>query len=146
MTRDGRGARVLRVLHDDLWTWRADPLPPSVWLRWFPHGVVCLAALGVLLGDAAQLNDNGGVEPGFAFLIALAQAGAMVLALWRPVAAWWLSMAAMLVGAFAVRSEMDPDGAAFTWPWPAAGIIAHLFVLLLFALRVPTRVSARRWP
>ncbi|CAL9512814.1 sensor histidine kinase [Streptomyces sp. enrichment culture] len=136
-----RAGRVLRVLHDDLWTWRADPLPPSVWLRWFPHGMVCLAALGVLLGDAAQLGDNGRVEPGFAFLIAVAQAGAMVLALWRPVAAWWLSMAGMLVGAFAVRAEMVPGGDKFTWPWTAAGLIGHLFVLLLLALRVRTRVS-----
>ncbi|CAM5489547.1 hypothetical protein STENM327S_05719 [Streptomyces tendae] len=108
-----RAERVLRVLHEDLWTWRADPLPPSVWLRWFPHGIVCLAAFGVLLGDAAQLGDNGEVEPGFAFLIGVAQAGAMVLALWRPVAAWWLSMAGMLVGAFAVRAQMVPGGDEF---------------------------------
>ncbi|MFH9435585.1 sensor histidine kinase [Streptomyces rochei] len=137
----GRIGRLLTVLHDDLWTWRADPLPPSVWLRWFPHGVVCLAALGVLLGDAAQLSDNGGVEPGLGFVIALSQAGAMVGALWRPVASWWLSLAAMLVGAFAVRAEMIVDGAKFTWPWPAAGIIGHMFVLLLLSLRVRTRVS-----
>ncbi|MFI5855651.1 sensor histidine kinase [Streptomyces parvulus] len=137
----GRAERVLAALHDDLWTWRADPLPPSVWLRWFPHGVVCLAAVGVLLGDAAQLGDNGGVDPGFAFVISLAQAGAVVVALWRPVAAWWLSMAGMLVGAFAVRAEMVPGGERFTWPWTAAGLIGHLIVMLLLALRVRTRVS-----
>ncbi|MZG18680.1 sensor histidine kinase [Streptomyces sp. SID5914] len=136
-----RAERMLRVLHDDLWTWRADPLPPSVWLRWFPHGVVCLAALGVLLGDAGQLGENGGIEPGFAFVIGVTEAGAMVLALWRPVAAWWLSLAAMLVGAFAVRAEMVPGGDVFTWPWTAAGLVGHLFVLLLLALRVRTRVS-----
>ncbi|MFJ7230168.1 sensor histidine kinase [Streptomyces tendae] len=136
-----RAERMLRVLHDDLWTWRADPLPPSLWLRWFPHGVVCLAALGVLLGDAGQLGENGGIEPGFAFVIGVTEAGAMVLALWRPVAAWWLSLAAMLVGAFAVRAEMVPGGDVFTWPWTAAGLIGHLFVLLLLALRVRTRVS-----
>ncbi|MFE2275814.1 sensor histidine kinase [Streptomyces sp. NPDC059454] len=129
------------VLRDDLWTARADPLPPSTWLRWLPHGVVCLAAFGVLLGDAAQLNDNGGVDPGFAFLIALAQAGAMVCALWRPIPAWWMSTAAMLVGAFAVRAVMAADGDKFTWPWSAAGIIAHLLVLLLLALRARTRVA-----
>ncbi|MBQ0962623.1 sensor histidine kinase [Streptomyces sp. RK23] len=136
-----RAERMLRVLHDDLWTWRADPLPPSVWLRWFPHGVVCLAALGVLLGDAGQLGENGGIEPGFAFVIGVTEAGAMVLALWRPVAAWWLSLAAMLVGALAVRAEMVPGGDVFTWPWTAAGLVGHLFVLLLLALRVRTRVS-----
>ncbi|MFE5397464.1 sensor histidine kinase [Streptomyces sp. NPDC056568] len=137
-----RVLRVLRVLHEDLWTWRADPLPPSVWLRWFPHGVVWLAALGVLLGGAAQLGDHGGVDPGFAFLIGLAEGGAMVLALWRPIAGWWLSMAAMLVGAFAVRAQMTVDGDRFPWPWPAAALIGHLFVLLLLALRVRSRVSA----
>ncbi len=134
--------RWLGVLRDDLMTARADPLPPSTWLRWLPHGVVWLAALGVLLGDAAQLNDNGGLDPGFAFLLALGQAGAMVCALWRPVLAWWMSLASMLVAAFAVRAVMTVDGETFTWPWSAAGLIAHLLVLLLLALRVPTRVSA----
>ncbi|MFJ9199299.1 sensor histidine kinase [Streptomyces flaveolus] len=140
-SRRAIGTRWLGVLRDDLWTARVDPLPPSVWLRWFPHGIVCLAAFGVLLGDAAQLGDNGGLGGGLAFLIALGQSGAMVLALWRPVPAWWLSMAAMLVGAFAVRAEMIANGAEFTWPWPAAGIIGHMLVLLLLALRARTRVS-----
>ncbi|MFI8204901.1 sensor histidine kinase [Streptomyces sp. NPDC085937] len=134
--------RWLGVLRDDLMTTRVDPLPPSTWLRWLPHGVVWLAALGVLLGDAAQLNDNGGLDPGFAFLVALGQAGAMVCALWRPVLAWWMSLAAMLVAAFAVRAVMDAGGDKFTWPWTTAGLIAHLLVLLLLALRVRTRVSA----
>ncbi|MGQ5225049.1 sensor histidine kinase [Streptomyces sp. yara] len=134
--------RWLGVLRDDLGTARIDPLPPSAWLRWLPHGVVCLAAFGVLLGDAAQLNDNGGLDPGFAFLVALGQAGAMVCALWRPVLAWWMSLAAMLVAAFAVRAVMTVDGDTFTWPWSVGGLIAHLLVLLLLALRVPTRISA----
>ncbi|MER7188835.1 sensor histidine kinase [Streptomyces flaveolus] len=135
------GTRWLGVLRDDLWTARVDPLPPSVWLRWFPHGIVCLAAFGVLLGDAAQLREGGGVDPLLAFLTGVAEAGAMVLALWRPVPAWWLSMAAMLVGAVAVRAAMTGGDYKFTWPWTAAGLIAHLFVLLLLALRVRTRVS-----
>ncbi|WP_108987311.1 sensor histidine kinase [Streptomyces coelicoflavus] len=134
-----RAGRGLRVLHDDLWTWRADPLPPSVWLRWFPHGVVCLAALGVLLGNTAQLNDHSKLTPEFAFLIALASASAMLLALWRPVPAWWLSTAATVVGAFAVL--MNAEDYRFTWPWTAAGLIAHMFVMLLLALRVRTRVA-----
>ncbi|GAA2538960.1 MULTISPECIES: sensor histidine kinase [Streptomyces] len=133
--------RWLRVLRDDLWTWRTDPLPPSVWLRWVPHGFVCLAAFGVLLGDADQLDDHGGFDGGTAFLIALAEAGAMVLALWRPLPAWWLSLATTVVGAMAVRARMVPGAYEFTWPWTSAGLIAHLFVLLLLALRVRTRVS-----
>ncbi|MFF9806432.1 sensor histidine kinase [Streptomyces coeruleorubidus] len=140
------GARVtgwLRVLREDLWTARADPLPPSVWLRWFPHGVLCLVAFGVTLGGAAQLGDNGGVGPQLAFLIGLAQGGAVVLALWRPIPAWWLSMVATVLGALEVRRQLLAGGAHdFTWPWTSAGIIGHMAVLLLLALRVRTRVSA----
>ncbi|CAL9526598.1 hypothetical protein SUDANB176_03962 [Streptomyces sp. enrichment culture] len=133
--------RWLRVLRDDLWTRRVDPLPPSVWLRWLPHGIVCLAALGLFIGDLPQLQDHGRLAFGFAFLVALAQGGATALALRWPIPAWWLSMTAMLVGAMAVRARMLPDGYKFTWPWTTAGIIGHLFVLLLLALRVRTRVS-----
>ncbi|WP_078940818.1 sensor histidine kinase [Streptomyces cellulosae] len=139
----GRVRRGLRVLRGDLCTVRADPLPPSVWLRWLPHGVVCLAAFGITLGGTAQLSDNGHLGSGAAFLIAVAQGGAVVLALWRPILAWWLSTAATVAGAIAVHGRLGALAAeAFTWPWTAAGIIAHLLVLLLLALRVRTRVSA----
>ncbi|MDK1341970.1 sensor histidine kinase [Streptomyces sp. 378] len=132
----------LRVLRQDLWTARADPLPPSTWLRWLPHGLVCLAAFGVTFGAVGQLVDNGGVGPQIAFPLGLAQGGAMVLALWRPISAWWLSTAAMVLGALEVRRQLLAGGAPdFTWPWTSAGIIGHMAVLLLLALRVRTRVS-----
>ncbi|MET8952726.1 sensor histidine kinase [Streptomyces sp. NPDC004393] len=143
MQGGNRVRRGLRVLRDDLWTVRADPLPPSVWLRWVPHGIVWLAALGVLIGAVAQLQTHGDVSSGYAFLIGIGQSGAMVLALWRPIPAWWLSMTATLLGAVAVHGPLVAGQAKdFTWPWTTAGIIAHLFVLLLLALRVRTRVTA----
>ncbi|MFF4015276.1 sensor histidine kinase [Streptomyces sp. NPDC001843] len=140
----GTVLRWLRVLRDDLWTTRADPLPPSVWMRRLPHGVLCLAAFGITLGGAAQLANNGNLYSGYALLIALAQGGSVVLALRRPIPAWWLSMAATVVGAVAVHGWLPVEAGTqrFTWPWTVAGIIAHLLVLLLLALRVRTRVSA----
>ncbi|MFF7662256.1 histidine kinase [Streptomyces canus] len=138
----GRIRRWLHVMREDLCTLRVDPLPPSLWLRWLPHGVLCLVALGVSLGAVAQLGDNGGVGPSLAFAIGLAQGTAVVLAMWRPVPAWWLSTAAMVVGALEVRRQLLAGGAhGFTWPWSAAGLIGQLAVLLLLALRVPARVA-----
>ena len=140
--RASRALRGLRVARDDLWTLRADPLPPSVWLRWLPHGVLWVAAFCITLGGMGQLHDNGGLGFGYAFLISLAQGGAVVLAMWRPVPAWWLSTGAFVVGAVAVHSRLVAISARdVTWPWTATGIIAHLLVLLLLALRVRTRVS-----
>ncbi|MFE6196973.1 sensor histidine kinase [Streptomyces sp. NPDC057838] len=146
-TGAGRAPRArvrgwLRVLRGDLWTLRADPLPPSTWLRWLPHGIVCLAAFGVTVGGTGDMTDNGRLAAGSALLIAGAQGGAMVLGLWRPVPAWWLSLGAFLVGAVAVRGRFElgyPE--TYTWPWTAAGMIAEMFVLLLLALRVPTRAA-----
>jgi signal transduction histidine kinase len=139
----GRVRVWLRVLRDDLCTLAADPLPPFVWLRWLPHGLVCLAALGLTIGDLAQLQDPGGLGFGFALLIAGVKGGAVVLALWRPVPAWWLSTAVFVVGAVALRQrQLSGHADPFTWPWTSAGIIAGLLVLLLLALRVPSRVSA----
>ncbi|MEU0946987.1 sensor histidine kinase [Streptomyces canus] len=139
----GRVQRWLRVLRADLCTLRVDPLPPSVWVRWLAHGVVCLTALGVTLGGTADLQDIGDLGFGLAFSLAAAQGGATVLALWRPIPAWWLSIGAMVVGAVALHGEVTvADGRSFTWPWTVSGIIAHLFVLLLVGLRMPTRVSA----
>ncbi|MGA5894645.1 sensor histidine kinase [Streptomyces venetus] len=132
----------LRVLRDDLWTVRADPLPPSTWLRWLPHGVLCLAGvLGVTLGGTADMQGNGHLSFGPALLIAGAQGGAVVLGLWRPVPAWWLSMGAFVTGAFLLHRHLGIGLETYTWPWTAAGIIGLLLVLLLLALRVPTRAA-----
>ncbi|MFH9005332.1 sensor histidine kinase [Streptomyces afghaniensis] len=131
----------LGVLRQDLWTVRADPLPPSTWLRWLPHGLVCLVAFGVTVGGTGDMNDNGHLGATLAFMVAGGQGGAMVLGMWRPVPAWWLSLSAFVVGAVAVRGRLGFDPETYTWPWTAAGIIAEMFVLLLLALRVPTRAA-----
>ncbi|MFF8992454.1 sensor histidine kinase [Streptomyces sp. NPDC014983] len=137
-----RARQLLVVLRDDLCTLRRDPLPVFVWLRWLPHGLVCLAAFGVAAGGVAQLANNGGVSLGSSFAIGLAQAGAAVLALRRPMAAWWLSMAATVVCAAAVHDHLGRiPGVVFSWPWTVAGIVAHLLVMLLLALRVRARVA-----
>ncbi|MFI6857070.1 sensor histidine kinase [Streptomyces sp. NPDC050416] len=148
MTDTGVGralrARVggwLRVVRQDLWTVRADPLPPSTWLRWLPHGLLCMVAFGVTVGGTGDMNDNGHLGSTLAFLVAGGQGGAMVLGLWRPVPAWWLSLSAFAMGAVAVRGRLGFDPDTYTWPWTAAGIIAEMFVLLLLALRVPTRAA-----
>jgi signal transduction histidine kinase len=137
----GRVLRWLRVLRDDLWTARADPLPPSVWLRWLPHGLLCLAAFGVTAGGLPQLQDSAGLAFGWAFLISVAQGGAVLLAMWRPIPAWWVSLAATVLQAALLHGLLGGPAREFTWPWTTAGTIAHLLVLLLLALRVPTRVA-----
>ncbi|MFE9677452.1 sensor histidine kinase [Streptomyces sp. NPDC006259] len=141
---EARVTRGLRVLRDDLWTVRAAPLPPSVWLRWLPHGLVWLVAFGTLLANGDFLADRYRLGTQFGVLCAVAQGVAVVLALWRPIPAWWLSTVVTVVVALVARGRLlqashsgDPS-----WPWGPPGLIAQCLVLLLLSLRVPTRVSA----
>ncbi|WP_294005721.1 histidine kinase [Streptomyces sp.] len=138
----GRVLRWLRTLRDDLCTARLDPLPPSVWLRWLPHGVLCVAAIGITIGGVAQFQHNGHLGAGPASLLGFAAGGAVLLAMWRPVPAWWLSTGGMLAGAITLHGRLGTTPVVlFTWPWTVAGIIAQLLVLLLLALRVRVRAA-----
>ncbi|WP_079062013.1 sensor histidine kinase [Streptomyces griseoruber] len=153
------GIRGLRTLRDDLWTARADPLPPSVWLRWLPHGLVWLVAFGTTVANFDQMIDRYQLGVQYGTVCALVQGAAVVLALWRPVPAWWLSLAVTVVAAVGARAEAladlqfdtrqwplgTPRPATVTdfpgWPWGPPGLVAHCLVMLLLALRLPTRVA-----
>jgi signal transduction histidine kinase len=114
-----------------------------VWLRWLPHGLVCLVGVIVLGTNASLLDDSYGQNVQYALLMSFGQGGTVVLALWRPVPAWLLSTALSVVIALAARSQLISGQAApdVAWPWAAPGVAAHSLVLLLLALRVPTRVA-----
>ncbi|WP_340377332.1 sensor histidine kinase [Streptomyces sp. SS7] len=151
------GIRGLRTLRADLWTARADPLPPSVWLRWLPHGLVWLVAFGTTVANFDQLVDRYQLGVAYGTVCALVQGAAVALALWRPVPAWWLSLTVTVVAAVGARSRMLADAEAHPWPlgtprpetathlpgwpWGPPGLVAHCLVLLLLALRLPTRVT-----
>ncbi|MFF5185394.1 sensor histidine kinase [Streptomyces sp. NPDC000345] len=155
----GRVKWVLRALHDDLLTARPAPLPPSVWLRWLPHGLVCLVAFGTAIANLDQMADRYQLGVQWGVPLALAQGAAVVLALWLPVPAWWLSLGVTLAAAVGARETMfagPGSGAAGLpwspprpealaahpgWPWGPPGLVAHCTVLLLLALRMPARVS-----
>ncbi|MGW5659906.1 sensor histidine kinase [Streptomyces sp. NPDC003758] len=144
--------RQLRVLRDDLWTFDADPLPPLSrprLLRRAPHVVLCVLALVLSIGAANELSNSYNPLPALDVAIGFAQGGAVALALWRPLPAWWLSLAAHLVASQIGRMAtfhlhgflVEPP----PWPWTGSAITSCAVVLFLLALRVPTRVAAGVW-
>lgn len=139
-----RLVRGLRVLREDLWTGKADPLPPSVWLRWLPHGLVVLVAIGTTIANGDQFGDGYNLGTEYALVCALAQGAAVAMALRWPVPAWWLSMVTTVVVAMGARTQLLADHVAFNspWPWGPPSLVAHAVVLFLLALRVPVRVAA----
>ncbi|RSM94479.1 two-component sensor histidine kinase [Nonomuraea sp. WAC 01424] len=151
--------KALATLRADLWTKAPDPLPrmggPRALSR-LPHVLVILYAL--LMG---MFPGGEGVDPTVP-LLATAQAAAMVLAMSRPLPAWWATLGLMVAGA---RSGMTylTQSLSFPWmvnlevydrlpfppyaqplafPWTGSGIALQAGVLFLLALRVRPRVAA----
>jgi len=112
------------------------------------HLPLVLAALvAVDLGISGTLITEGqpGTVRALSALTAWAQAPALVLARYRPVAAWWLSLTAALpyaVGGALMGAALDSAG---PWPWTAPGLMAHLVVTLIVACRLRPRVYFAQW-
>ncbi|MDG4858586.1 sensor histidine kinase [Streptomyces sp. T-3] len=146
---DDRAQRPLAyardVLRKDLFTLAPDPMPPLSgprwlgWLRWLPYAPFCLLAIPLFLGNASAVRQGFGVIPELGYLFTALQSVALVLALRRPVAAWWLCTGAGLF--LATVAESASGGAP--WPWTGFGIALECLVLLLLALRVPARAAAQ---
>ncbi|MEU6866056.1 sensor histidine kinase [Streptomyces sp. NPDC046876] len=137
----GRRA-VLQGLAADLFTLEWNPLPRLSrprWLAWLPHAVVGYLALFFTFLTTEQLSDHYHVTGGYPLLAALATGASIVLAMFRPIAAWWL---ALLAGALVAVRTHDHVGPGQSWPWTPGGMIGFGIVLMLVALRVPPRVTA----
>ncbi|MEH0471820.1 sensor histidine kinase [Streptomyces sp. B21-097] len=111
------------------------------WLRFLGYVAVCWAGLGIALAAQAQLGRYAlGTE--LAVLVGFAQGAAVVLALWRPMPAWALSLAGVVVAALMARPGLQGHPLPGPpWPWTIAEILAQALVLLLLALRGRPRVS-----
>jgi signal transduction histidine kinase len=145
-----RTRSLLREVLTDLTSPSAAPLPPLSrprWLRRLPHVVLCWIALALGLAEVAQMNDTYRLGFPLGVVTGAAQGVAVVLALWRPVPAWWLSLGAAVLAAAAARPHMvvdipvDIPAPGPDWPWSMSVLIAHAFVLFLLALRLPARAA-----
>ncbi|MBQ0983022.1 two-component sensor histidine kinase [Streptomyces sp. F63] len=128
-------------LFRDIWGFR--PLPPvgeaglrrrpllrRLGGRWFPHAVVGFTALFLLVLD---LLGAPWERPGFlVLLLGLAQTVPLALTLLRPLGAWWVSF-----GVFVFMAVTDS--------WQGPGVLAHLGVMIVVALRTRPRVALEMW-
>ncbi len=131
------------VLREDLWTVARDPLPRMRWLGRLPHGHVVLFAVLMAWLSMAQFQEPArpGTSQDPVPLIGLVvlEALAVQLALTRPIPAWWLSTAMLLVTALNVDDRV-PEYVLY--PWNYGQIALHTAVLFLLALRVRPRIAA----
>ncbi|MEU3710550.1 sensor histidine kinase [Streptomyces catenulae] len=111
--------------------------------RWAPHIVlVCAAVANFLLGISATLERGGSYgflhtpsSLGFSLLVA----APVVLVLFRPVGAFWVSFAGFGL------AMLDTAFGAYDATWPMVSLPTHVVVMALVVLRTRPRLALEMW-
>ncbi|NGN66851.1 two-component sensor histidine kinase [Streptomyces sp. A7024] len=104
-----------------------------------PHAAL-VALAGVLIWGSWKLESDNWWEGGTdleGVFVGLAAALPLLLLLFRPLAAWWLSLA--LIFAVAPYSWLYP------WPWTETGLTSHLVIMVIVAVRSPLATAVGMW-
>ncbi|MEV7614816.1 sensor histidine kinase [Streptomyces sp. NPDC089799] len=124
-----------------VFTLRRDPLPRMSrppWLARLPHVLTVVAAVSFTAITNNQLSHNYHSANGFVYWLAVLMGVAILLAMFRPMAGWWLATATATAMAVEIH---DTVGQGQLWPWIPSAMFAYAVVVLLVALRVPARVT-----
>ncbi|AVV46632.1 sensor histidine kinase [Streptomyces sp. ID05-04B] len=141
--RFAAGLRALpRALQEDLWTGTTELRPTAGGSRW-QRGLA--ATVAVLLGAAVIASDGNKYARGYqlgelGYVLAVAQAAMLVVALYRPIPAWWGStmiQLALLVAWF----ELADIAGGRMFPWTGSELVLQAWVLFLVALRTRPRTA-----
>lgn len=95
--------------------------------------VLVLVLVTVLIPvTGTTLSQDYGLPGAIAISLGFAQAGPLVLAVTRPLQAWWIVITADTVGALLL---LLTPGRELSWPWPPMEIIGYLALCVALALR-----------
>ncbi|NGO47825.1 sensor histidine kinase [Streptomyces ureilyticus] len=122
----------------------AEPLlsqAPKRWMRRLPY-VIVLGFAAILVPVTAQvLGNDYGVNDGFSGALGFAQAAPLLLAVSRPLAAWWIVFVADVIGAIVLLNHDDGRPSPFT----AMVIVGYVVLCLALSLREPRRTVIGVW-
>ncbi|MEV6328722.1 sensor histidine kinase [Streptomyces sp. NPDC051909] len=115
----------------------------SPWVRWLPY-LVALALVAVLLPvTIVVLVNDYHVNGPIAGALATAQATPLLLAVSRPLQAWWVIFTADVAGGFAML--VADDHHELPWPWTPMVVIGYLFLMFALGLRESRRALLGVW-
>ena len=113
------------------------------WLRYLPYVLAVAAAASLLPSTINVLTSDYGLNGGIAAGLAVAQTLPLVLAVSRPLPAWWIIGGAHLLTAVLLLAADEPT--ASVWPWPATSVIGYCLLMVPLALREPRRTLLAVW-
>ncbi|MER7399867.1 sensor histidine kinase [Streptomyces sp. NPDC000151] len=113
------------------------------WLQWLPYVVAFGFTVSLLPITIVVLTDDYGLNAGLAGALGVAQTAPLLLAVVRPLQAWWVIFAADLAAGFALA--LIPVHQGTSWPWPPPTIVGYLALALALGLRERRRVLLAVW-
>ncbi|MFF8603881.1 sensor histidine kinase [Streptomyces sp. NPDC015232] len=115
----------------------------SPWTRWLPYAVALALVATLLPVTVVVLVQDYHVNGPVAGALATAQSAPLLLAVSRPLQAWWVVFAADVAGGFAVL--IADDFAGLPWPWTPTVVVGYLFLMVALGLRESRRALLGVW-
>ncbi|GAA0459263.1 sensor histidine kinase [Streptomyces sp. NPDC046215] len=112
-------------------------------VRRLPYVVAALFTAVLLPVTGTVLSEDYGLHSDAAALLAVLQAGPLLLAVRRPLLAWAVVFTADLAGALALMTVPLPEDRP--WPWPPMGMFGLLLLMLAVGLRERPRTLVAVW-
>ncbi|MCP9959141.1 sensor histidine kinase [Streptomyces sudanensis] len=141
----GRAVRAVGVALSTP-TKAGDPLfgqSASRWVRLMPYALALALVSSLLPVTVVVLVDDYGVSGGIAGPLATAQVAPLLLAVSRPLQAWWVVFAADVLGALVTMDAGVVGGRP--WPWTPMVVVGYLGLMLAVGLREQRRALVGVW-
>ncbi|MEU8529376.1 MULTISPECIES: sensor histidine kinase [Streptomyces] len=115
----------------------------SRWLRRLPYAVAFAFVATLLPVTITVLMNEYRLNGALAGALGTAQTAPLLLAVTRPLQAWWIILPADFLGALALIAA---DGTAGRpWPWTPMVVVGYLALMLAVGLREPRRTLLGVW-
>ncbi|MFC7885093.1 sensor histidine kinase [Streptomyces sp. NPDC057376] len=113
------------------------------WVRLLPWGVAFVLCVALLPTTIQVLTADYGLNGGLASALAVAQSAPLLLAVVRPLRAWYVVFAADVAGALALGTVDFEE--RLLWPFPPMGIVGYVGLCLALGLRERRRTLLLVW-
>ncbi|CAL9339772.1 hypothetical protein SUDANB176_00243 [Streptomyces sp. enrichment culture] len=113
------------------------------WVRLLPWGLAFVLCVALLPTTIQVLTADYGLNAGVASALAIAQAAPLLLAVVRPLHAWYVIFAADVAGALVLLTVDFEE--RLLWPFPPMEIVGYVGLCLALGLREPRRTLLLVW-
>lgn len=113
------------------------------WVRVLPWALAFVLCIALLPTTIQVLSTDYGLNGGIASMLAVAQAAPLLLAVVRPLRAWYVIFTADVAGALALLTIDFPEQRL--WPFPPVEIVGYIGLCLALGLRESRRTLLLVW-